>query len=48
MVQQSNAITKYKVSFTEQMATNVVDVFIHAIEHTGTQRLSMSVSLLPK
>ena len=30
------------------MAANVVDVFIHALEHTGAHRISMSVSLLPK
>ena len=30
------------------MAANVVDVFIHALEHTRAHRISMSVSLLPK
>lgn len=48
MAHQFNAITLYKVSFTEQMAANVVDVFIHAVEHTSTQRTSITVSSLPK
>lgn len=48
MAHQFNAITLYKVSFTEQMAANVVDVSIHAVEHTSTQRTSITVSSLPK
>ena len=42
MAHQFNAITLSKVSVTGQMAANVVDVFIHAIEHTGTQNKHFS------
>lgn len=43
MAHQSNAITLHKVSFTEQMAVNIVDVFIHAIECTGTENKHFNI-----
>lgn len=43
MAHQFNAITLHKVSFTEQMAVNVVAVFIHAIECTGTENKHCSI-----
>lgn len=46
MTHHLNAITLHKVSLTEQMGVNVVDVLIHATECTGTQRTSISVSSL--
>ena len=46
MAHQFNAITLYKVSFTEWMALNVVDVFVHAIECTDTHRTNISRSFL--
>lgn len=46
MAPQFNVITLYKVSFTERIAFNVVDVFVHAIESTDTHRTNISRSFL--